>query len=140
MPAQQFIENGDGSQSRRGDQHRDDFAIPDASQRIEPPPLARHLLLRGESGGFFEPVSGGGAKPGFRGGNGRRMASTEGHVELCKHTEPANFVCVAQGFDRGGFGLFFHARNRDRFSPVLKPQETLEHQCLKLHHTPHFTH
>ncbi len=38
------------------------------------------------------------------------------------------------------FALFFHARNRDRFSPVLKSQKTLENQRLKLHHTPHFTH
>ena len=61
-------------------------------------------------------------------------------VEFCKHTKPANFVCVAQGFDRGGFALFFHARNRDRFPPVLNSKKTLENQCLKLHNTPHFTH
>ena len=45
-------------------------------------PLARRLLLRGESGGFFEPVSGGGAEPGFRSGNGRRVVSTEDYVKL----------------------------------------------------------
>ncbi len=44
-------------------------------------PLARRLLLRGESWGFFEPVSGGGAEPGCRSGNGRRMVSTEDHVK-----------------------------------------------------------
>jgi hypothetical protein len=45
MSAQQLVENADRPQSRRGFQQRQEFAIPDAGQRIEPPPLARRLLL-----------------------------------------------------------------------------------------------
>jgi hypothetical protein len=45
MPADQFLENGDGPQPRRGFQNGDDLVVPNVGERIGPTPLAGLLLL-----------------------------------------------------------------------------------------------
>ena len=79
MPAQQFLENGDRAQARRGLQHADDLAFPDAGERIGPPAPAGRLLLRGKPGVFVEPVGRGRAEAGLRAGNASRVASSQVH-------------------------------------------------------------
>ena len=79
MPAQQFLENGDRAQARRGLQHADDLAFPDAGERIGPPAPAWRQLLRGKPGVFVEPVGRGRAEAGLRAGNASRVASSQVH-------------------------------------------------------------
>jgi len=50
MSAQQLVENADRPQSGRGFQQRQDFAFPNAGERIGPPPFARRLFLAGKPG------------------------------------------------------------------------------------------
>jgi hypothetical protein len=58
MSTQQFVENADRSQSGRGFQQRQDFAFPNAGERIGPPPSTRRLFLAGKPGVFLAPVGG----------------------------------------------------------------------------------
>ena len=55
---QQLFEHADRSQSGRGFQQRQDFAFPNAGERIGPPPFARRLFLAGQPGGLLAPVGG----------------------------------------------------------------------------------
>ena len=45
MPADQFLENGDGTQPRRDLQNSDDLVVPNVGERIGPTPFAWLLLL-----------------------------------------------------------------------------------------------
>ena len=52
MSTQQFVENADRSQSGRGFQQRQDFAFPNAGERIGPLPSPSVCFLAGKPGSF----------------------------------------------------------------------------------------
>jgi hypothetical protein len=79
MPAAQFLEDSDRSQSGSGLQHRDDFIVPDIGEGIGPASFSTRLLLGWKSGVLFKPVGGGRAESGLRAGDGRRMGATQVH-------------------------------------------------------------
>ena len=52
MSTQQFVENADRSQSGRGFQQRQDFAFPNAGERIGAPPSPSACFSGWEAGGL----------------------------------------------------------------------------------------
>ena len=59
MAAEEFLEDGDRPQSRRGLQHRDDFVVPDIGEGIGSASFSARLLLAGKPGILFNAIGGG---------------------------------------------------------------------------------
>jgi hypothetical protein len=81
VAAQHLLENRDRPQARRGPQQRHDLALPDRGQRVRPAPSPQRGLLRWRPGVRLDPVRGGGAEPGPRGGDRDRFCPAERHVQ-----------------------------------------------------------
>jgi hypothetical protein len=64
-----------------GLQHRHDLAVPHLGKRVRPAASTRLLLLRRQPRIGFDPIGGGGAEPGLRGGDGGDVALTGLHVQ-----------------------------------------------------------
>ena len=81
MAPTDLVENGDRPQARGALQQRHHLAVPNRGQRISPPTVARRFLLRRKSGVLLDAIGGGGAEPGLRRGDDRRLGVTETHVQ-----------------------------------------------------------
>src|SRR5262249_50875563 len=62
-------------------QHRHDLAVPYPGKRVGTTASTRLLLPRRQPRIAFDPIGGGGAEPGLRGGDGRDVALTGLHVQ-----------------------------------------------------------
>src|SRR5436305_467125 len=76
-----LLEDGHRADARCGLQHRRDFAVPHPGKRVRTTAPTRALLLRRQPRIGFDPIGGGGAEPGLRGGDGRDGALTGLHVQ-----------------------------------------------------------
>src|ERR1700675_898870 len=81
MAAPDLVENGDRPQARSALEQRHHLAVPNRSQRVTPPAVARRFLLRREPGVLLDAIGGGGAEPGLGRGNDRRLRLTETHEQ-----------------------------------------------------------
>ncbi len=79
VAAADLVKNGDRPQARGALEQRHHLAVPNRSQRISPPALARHFLLRREAGVLFDAIGGGGAEPGLGRGDDRRLGLAQTH-------------------------------------------------------------
>src|SRR5689334_15469978 len=81
MAAPDLVENGHRPQAWGALQQRHYLAVPNLSQRISTSAATRRFLLRRQPWILFETIGGGGAEPGFRRGNARRLGSAETHIQ-----------------------------------------------------------
>jgi hypothetical protein len=81
VSAQHLLENRDRPQARRALQKRHDLAFPDPGQRVRPAPSPWRGLLRRRAGTGLDPVRGGSAETGPRGGDRDRFCPAERHVQ-----------------------------------------------------------
>jgi hypothetical protein len=76
-----LLEDGHRADAGCGLQHRHDIAVPHPGKRVGTAASTRLLLLRRQPRIGFDPIGGGGAEPGLRGGDGRDIALTGLHVQ-----------------------------------------------------------
>src|SRR5262245_28762452 len=81
VPAAELVEDRHRADAGCGFQYRDDLAFPHAGEWVGTPPLTRLPLLGWQPRIGFDPVSGGSAEPGLRGGDGGRFGLTGLHVQ-----------------------------------------------------------
>jgi hypothetical protein len=81
MAAAELVENSDRPQARGALEQGHHFADPNRSQRIAPPAVARHFLLRRKPGVLLDAIGGGGAEPGLGRGNSRRLGLAKTHEQ-----------------------------------------------------------
>jgi hypothetical protein len=81
MATANLLEDGHGANTGCRLQHRHDLAVPHSGERIGTAAPTRLLLLRRQPRIGFNPIGGGGGKPGFRGSNRRDVALTGLHVQ-----------------------------------------------------------
>ena len=81
MAPPDLVENGDRPQARGALQQRHHLAIPNSDKRVLPPTIARRFLLRRKSAVLLDAIGTGGAEPGLRRGDDRRLGLTETHVQ-----------------------------------------------------------
>ena len=81
MAPADLLEDGHRADAGCGLQHRHDLAVPDPGKRVGTAAATRRLLLGRQPRIGFDPIGGGGAEPGLRGGDGGDVALTGLHVQ-----------------------------------------------------------
>ena len=79
-PSDLFVD-GNRAQIRRGLNHRHDLLLPNALERIGPPPPSRRLLLRRQPRIALDPIAGRGAETGLGGGHSRGVCQANTHEQ-----------------------------------------------------------
>ena len=81
MATADLLEDRHRADAGCGLQHRHDLAVPHPGERVGTAAPTRLLLLRRQPRIGFNPIGGGGGKPGLRGGDGRDVGLTGLHVQ-----------------------------------------------------------